>query len=144
LRNNPTAKVSDAVTAMPKMKYVIMGPSLAREPLIRVFPSLLKEKVFNLIHCSIPSTTFRFIELHIMDHDTPIPDYFNDSHLLIHLAFALYPQFGDHALKKIALDYLDADEDSDDQESEPEMIVEMESHSERMDADECMEEKKIE
>ena len=43
-------------------------------------------------------------------------------------------------MKKIALDYLDADEDSDDQESEPEMIVELENDSEKMDADVCMEE----
>jgi hypothetical protein len=49
-----------------------------------------------------------------MDHGTPIREYFNNSHLLIHLAFALYPQLGDHALKKITLDYLDAEEDSDD------------------------------
>ena len=140
LRNNPISKLPDDVTTMPKMKSVIVGPSHAREPLIRVVPSLLKEKVFNLIQSSLPSMTFRFIELLIMDHDTPIPDYFNDSHLLIHLAFALYPRFGDHAMKKIALDYLDPDEESDDQESEPELIVELESDSEKMDADVCMEE----
>ena len=40
-----------------------------------------------------------------------IPDYFNDSRLLIHLSFALYPQFRDQALKKIALDYLDSEKE---------------------------------
>jgi hypothetical protein len=44
----------------------------------------------------------------------PIPEYFNDSRLLIHLDFSLYPQFGDDALKKLTLDYLDTDEEEED------------------------------
>ena len=91
-RTDPITKVTDADTAMPKMKSVIVGPATAKEPLIRVIPSLLKEKL------------------------------------------------GDHALKKIALDYLDTEEDSDELESKPELIVEIEYDSEMIAIDECMEE----
>jgi hypothetical protein len=121
-RTGPTINIRNT-TPMSNMKSIIVGPSAAREPLISVIPSLLKEKVTNIIYISSPSAPFRFIELLIIDHSTLILDYFNDSHLLIHLAFALYPQFGDHALKKIVLDYLDTEEGTDEIESDPKMIV---------------------
>ena len=139
-KTDPITKVLGVDTAMPKMKSVIVGLATAKEPLIRVIPSPLKEKVLSFIHLSPSSATFRFIELLIIDHGTLIPDYFNDSHHQIHLAFALYPQLGDHALKKITLDYVDTEEDSDELESEPELIVEIESDSKMIAIDECMEE----
>ena len=43
------------------------------------------------------------------------------------MAFSLYPQFGDQALKKIALDYLDNEDDEDSQ---------MEAEHVQMQADE--------
>lgn len=108
---------------MPKLKFVIVGPSAVKEPMVSVIPSLLKEKVLNLIYIRPSPAPFRSIDLLIIDHNTLIPNYFNDSHLLIHLAFALYPQFGYHALKKIALDYLDTKDDTKEIESDAEMIV---------------------
>jgi hypothetical protein len=98
------------VNQPPRMKSVLVGPAADKEPLIRVIPSLLKEKVPFIIYSSPSPTPFRSIEILFIDYSTPIPDYFNDSRLLIHLAFALYPQFGDQALKKIVLDYLDSEE----------------------------------
>jgi hypothetical protein len=88
-----------------------VDPAADKEPMIRVIPSLLKEKVQFIIFSSPSPTPFRSIEILFIDYSTPIPDYFNDSRLLIHLAFALYPQFGDQALKKIALEYLDSEEE---------------------------------
>jgi hypothetical protein len=49
-----------------------------------------------------------------------VPSYFVDKHILVHLAFILSPQLGDDALEKIALDYLDEDEE------DPEMVIEEE------------------
>ncbi|KAG0529459.1 hypothetical protein BDA96_05G099800 [Sorghum bicolor] len=73
-RTGPTINIRNT-TPMSNMKSIIVGPSAAREPLISVIPSLLKEK------------------------------------------------FGDHALKKIVLDYLDTEEGTDEIESDPKMIV---------------------
>lgn len=76
------------------------------DPLITVVPSLLKQ-VLNFIPISPSSFPFSSLSLLNIDHGTPIPSYFNDNHLLIHLAFILYPQLGDDALEKIARDYMD-------------------------------------
>jgi hypothetical protein len=101
---------------MPRLKSVIVGPSAPKDPLLTVIPSLLREKVLNDITISPSPTPFRVISLLDIDHGTLILDYFNDPHLLIHLAFSLYPQFGDQALKKIALDYLDTKDENDEQD----------------------------
>jgi hypothetical protein len=45
-----------------------------------------------------------------IDHDTEIPPYFRDNHLLTQLAFIMHPQLGDNALEKIARDYLEFEE----------------------------------
>jgi hypothetical protein len=71
--------------------------------MVIVIPSLLKEQVLNFISCIPSPAPFRSISVLDIDHNTLIPDYLNDSHLLIHLAFSLYPQFRDNALKKLAL-----------------------------------------
>jgi hypothetical protein len=95
------------------LKSIVISPQIPKEPMVTVIPSLLREQVTKLN--SYPSTTpFRNVTLLDIDHSTPIPEYFNDSHLLIHLAFSLYPQFGDDALKKLTLDYLDTDEEEED------------------------------
>jgi hypothetical protein len=98
-----------------KLKYVVFGPVVPEDLVIPVIPSLLKEQVLNFITVSPPSAIFRHISLLDIDHDTLILDYFNDSYLLVHLAFSLFPQFRDEALKKIALDYMESDakEESD-------------------------------
>ena len=49
-----------------------------------------------------------------------MPSYFSDRNLLVHLAFILFPQLGDNALEKIALDYLVEEEGEED----PEIVVE--------------------
>lgn len=46
-------------------------------------------------------------------HDTLIPTYFSDHSNLVHLAFLVPPQLGGQALEKIALDYLDVDDETD-------------------------------
>jgi hypothetical protein len=97
-----------------KLKSVVFGPAVPEDPVIPVIPSLLVEQVLNFITVSPSSAIFRHISLLDIDHGTLIPDYFNDSSL-VHLAFSLFPQFGDEALKKIALNYMesDAEEESD-------------------------------
>lgn len=45
-----------------------------------------------------------------IDHDTLIPTYFSDKLTLVHLALLLSPQIGGiQALEKLALDYLEDD-----------------------------------
>jgi len=45
--------------------------------------------------------------------------------LLIHLAFILFPQLGDNALEKIALEYSEDEEADEEPEEDPEMTVMM-------------------
>jgi hypothetical protein len=54
-----------------------------------------------------------------LDRETIIPAFFNDKQILIHLAFILYPQLGENALEKLALEYLE-----DEDEEDPEMVTE--------------------
>lgn len=95
-----------------KLKSVIIGSSVRYDPpdpLVIVLPSLLK-KVFNFTPISLSSSFLSFLTLDDINHDTLVPAYFHDNHLLIHLAFILYPQLGDQA-PKIALDYVDVEEE---------------------------------
>jgi hypothetical protein len=48
-----------------------------------------------------------------IDHSIMIPSYFNDQRLLIHIAFLIYPQIGGHVLEKIALDYLNEEDEGE-------------------------------
>lgn len=101
-----------SVAPTPTLKYIIVGPLTQKKTMVTVIPSLLKEQVMRLT--SNPSTApFRLISVLHINLDTAIPDYSNDRRLLIHLAFSLYPQFGDDALKKLALDYLEAEEEEE-------------------------------
>lgn len=40
--------------------------------------------------------------------------FFNDRHILVHIAFLMHPQLGDNALEKLALDYVEEDEEGAD------------------------------
>ena len=72
-------------------------------------------KVLNFITSNPSSNFLRFLSLLHINHNTLIPSYFNDQHLLIHLALILHPQIGgSDALKKIGLDYLEDDENEVD------------------------------
>lgn len=110
---------------MPTLKSVIIRPSAPRDPkdpLIIVVPSLLK-KVLNIFSIS-PSLNFlRNLTLLDINNDTSMPSYINDPHLLVHLAFILCPQLGDHALEKIAMDYMDIEEN---EAIENEVVAEIE------------------
>jgi hypothetical protein len=118
---------SATMLLMPKLKSVIVGPSAPKDPLIPMIPSLLRKHVLNFISASPSPAPFEVISLLDIDQNTLIPDYFNGPHLLIHLAFFLYPQFGDQALKKIALDYMDTDvEDENDMEIVDELMTDKE------------------
>ena len=49
-----------------------------------------------------------------INHDTLIPSYFNDNLILVHHALLLSPQIGgSHALEKLALDYLEDEEETE-------------------------------
>lgn len=96
----------------PRLKSVIIGPSAVHDPdpLVAVVPSLLR-KVLTYISIR-PSPSFLKCLNHVdLDHNTLIPAYFHDNDLLVHLAFIIYPQLGDHALEKIAKDYMDLEKD---------------------------------
>jgi hypothetical protein len=105
------------VASASRLTSIIVGPSNPVDPMVVVVPSLLKQVPYY--PSNIPSTNF-LIYLSILDinHDTFIPSYFNGNKLLIHLAFILSPQLGGQALEKIALDYLE------EEEEDPEMIIE--------------------
>lgn len=108
-----TFPILDAV-AMPKkpaLRSVIYGPSIPEDPLVTIVPSLL-QKVLNFISVSPSSNFLRNLSLIDINHNTMIPSFFNDSHILVHLVFLTHPQLGDHSLEKIALDYQD-DNDED-------------------------------
>lgn len=109
---------SSSVTAPRQvLRSVIYGPSIPEDPLVTVVPSLL-EKVSLFITINPSSIFLRNLSMIDIVHDLPIPYYFNDYQLLVHLAFILYPQLGDKALEKIALDYME-----DEEEEDPEIVV---------------------
>ena len=105
-----------ATVAASRIKPVLLGSSTASDPIITVVPSLLQQ-VFNFISSS-PSPIFlrHLLVLHI-NHDTLVPNYFADNEVLVHLSFILSLQLGGHAPEKVALDYLD------DEDEEPEMMA---------------------
>lgn len=105
---------SPVAVLKPDLKSVIYGPSKPHDPLVAVVPSLLKQ-VYTFIPFSPPHSLFKSLSKLFIDHDTAIPSYFNDDHLLVHLAFLLDPQLGDQSLEKVAFDYL-TDEDEEDVE----------------------------
>lgn len=96
----------------PRLKSVIYGPSIPSDPLVTVIPSIL-QKVLHFISVNPTNSSFSSMNLLNINHGTLIPNYFNDTRLLIHLAFLLYPQISGAGLENIALDYLSADEDED-------------------------------
>lgn len=123
-----TDSLQTAVSSAAKLKSIVVGPSVASDPIIPVVPSLIKQ-LSNVIS-SIPSpVSLRHLSLLDINHDTPVPPYFFDNRILVHLAFILTPQLGEHALEKIALDYLD-EEDEDlemviEEEEDPDKTVEV-------------------
>jgi hypothetical protein len=109
---------------MPTLRSVIIGPSLLRDPkdpLVAIVPSLIKQ-----VLCFItvnPSPIFlKHLTLVDIDHNTPIPPYFNDSHLLVHLAFIPFPQLGDNAREKLTMDYMDTEEKEVEEKDDTEEI----------------------
>ena len=96
--------VLDAVKGpFPTLRYVIVGPSTASDPLVTVVLSIIR-KVLNFITSNPSSNFLRFLSLLDINHNTLIPSYFNDQHLLIHLALILHPQIGGaDALKNLGL-----------------------------------------
>lgn len=95
-----------------RLKSVIVGPSAAKDTLVPVIPSLIKQ-VSNFIPCCPISSSFKYFSILYISHDTPVPPYFSDSDSLVHLAFILHPQLGGNALEKLALEYLDEEEEED-------------------------------
>jgi len=87
-----------------------------------VIPSLIK-KVILFIHTNPHFQIFKNVTNLVVDHNTLIPSYISDTPLLIHLAFILFPQLGDNALEKIALEYLENEEAEEELEEEPEMTI---------------------
>jgi hypothetical protein len=58
-----------------------------------------------------------------INHDTLIPSYFNDNLILVHLALLLSPQIGGcHALEKLALDYLEYEEEETESDVDIEVL----------------------
>lgn len=104
---------SSSVTApRPALRSVIYGPRIQEDPLVTVVPSLLKK--VSLFFTVNPSIVFlRNLSMVDINHDTSIPSYFTDYQLLVHLAFILHPQLGDNVLEKIALDYMEDEEEED-------------------------------
>lgn len=97
----------------PRLKSMIYSPSIPSDPLVTIV-SFILQMVLKPIPASRPASSFlSSLNLLNIDHVTLIPSYFNDTHLLIHLSFLLYPQIGGPSLEKIALDYISADEDED-------------------------------
>lgn len=78
-------------------------------------PSLLRE-VLNFFTTSPSPVFLNCLSSLYLNHDTIIPDYVNDRRLLVHLAFILFPQIGGHSLEKIALQYLDEENEDVDVE----------------------------
>lgn len=96
---------------------MIIGPRVdhdPEDPLVTVVPSLFRQ-VLTYISVRPSPSFFKFLSLVDLDYNTLIPSYFHDNDLLIHLAFILYPQLGDHALEKIAKDYMDLEKDQEEE-----------------------------
>ena len=91
-QNLPSPTPANAIVQFPapRIRSEIYGPSVPSDPLIVVVPSILKE-VLNFISITPASNFLSFLNLLVIDHGTLIPTYFNDQHLLIHLAFLLSP-----------------------------------------------------
>lgn len=71
----------------------MVGPSRVNDPLIIVVPSLLRKVLISIPFN--PSLSFLSnLSMLDIDHSIIIPPYFNDQHLLIYLAFLLYPELG--------------------------------------------------
>jgi hypothetical protein len=88
--------------------------------MVVVVPSLLK-KVLNQFPSSPSPNFLKSLSLLDINHDTLIPSYFNDKLILVHLALILYPQIGgDDALKKIGLQYLEDDDETEENPVDPE------------------------
>lgn len=111
--------IVQAASALPRfwnqrsrLKSVIYGPSIPSDPLVAVVPSVL-EKVLNFIPLHPHASAFVSLNSLLIDRGTPLPSYFNDLPILIHLAFLLHPQIGGRGLEKIALDYLSDEEGKD-------------------------------
>lgn len=95
----------------PTLRSIIVEPATPsdpKDPLITVVPSILKH-VLDFFSISPPSNFLINLNIIHINEDTIIPSYFCDNELLIHLAFITFPQLGDDALKKLALDYMDED-----------------------------------
>ena len=108
--SSPVQKRAPSTT---QIKSMVVGPSLLDDPLVAVVLSLSKQ-VTNQVPLSTFPISFRHISTLDINYDTPIPSYFNDNDLLIHLAFLLPPQLGGEALEKIARDYLDEDDEDEE------------------------------
>lgn len=123
--------VQSIAASASRLKSIIVGPSSSSDPMIPVVPSLIK-KVPNFISACPSFISFRFLTSLDIDHETIVPSYFNDKQILIHLAFILSPQLGDNALEKLALDYLEEEEEEDpdmmiEHEDEEDVIIEQEN-----------------
>lgn len=105
------------ISPMPALKSVIFGPSIPKDPLVTVVPSILRQ-VLNFISISPSCSIFKHLTLIDIDHDNLIPLYFSNMQSLIHLSFILHPQLGDQALEKIAIDYMDTEEGNGVEEKE--------------------------
>lgn len=109
----PSVYNPKVTASIPTLKSIIIGPAAPRDPndpLVAVVPSLLK-KVLNFFSVIPSQNVFRNFTCLDIDHDTPIPSFFNDHLLLAYLACILYPQIDDDALKKIGWDYMDVEDE---------------------------------
>lgn len=97
------------------LRSVIYGRSTREDPLIPMVLSLLSQ-VLNFLTSSPSSIFLRNLILVDISHDIIIPSYFDDPQILVHIAFVLYPQLGGQALEKIALDYMEEEEEDADLE----------------------------
>lgn len=83
--------------AMPNkltLKTILVGPSapsLPKDPLITIIPSLIKEQVMSFINVNPFTGVFNNLNMIDINLNEPIPIYFNDLKLLVHLAFISYP-----------------------------------------------------
>lgn len=80
---------SAITTPKPALKSVIFGPSKPHDPLITVVPSLLKRYSLSYLIALLLVVFSSFYPCWILI--ITIPSYFNDNHLLVHLAFLLHP-----------------------------------------------------
>lgn len=116
----------------PALRSVVFGPELAKEPMVTVIPSLVRQ-VMNFIHATPSSIFLRFVTLIDIDDSTIIPAYFNDPLLLIRIASISDPQLveGNETLEQLARSYnLLDDSDDEGEKQEPSVDVEMEDGEE--------------